>query len=161
MSRMSYHGPGDVSAVLRAESHVELLVIRSTTARFIAPGSLTDGRFGLFRWDMAPGGAGASPHFHRTFSESFFVLSGAMTLYDGRAWAAAGPGDFLYVPDGGVHGFRNDADVAASMLILFAPGPPRERYFQELAEVFASGRTLSRNEWLELWARHDQYPVDG
>jgi hypothetical protein len=29
-------------------------------------------------------------------------------------------GDFLHVPEGGVHGFRNDSDAAATMLILFA-----------------------------------------
>ena len=158
---MSYLGAGDVSAVLRPEGLAESVVLRSATAHLIAPGSLTDGRFGLFRWDMAPRGAGPNPHFHRTFAESFFVLSGAVTLYDGREWAAAGPGDFLYVPDGGVHGFRNDTDAEASMLILFAPGPPRERYFRELAEVFASGRTLGQDEWLQLWARHDQYPAAG
>jgi hypothetical protein len=28
---------------------------------------------------------------------------------------------------GGVHAFRNDGDEAASMLIVFAPGLPRER----------------------------------
>jgi hypothetical protein len=44
------------------------------------------------------------------------------------------------------------------MLILFVPGPPRERYFEELAEVIRSGRKLTEDEWLELWARHDQYP---
>jgi hypothetical protein len=45
------------------------------------------------------------------------------------------------------------------MLILFAPGPPREAYFTELAEINASGRTLSEDEWTELYARHDQYMV--
>jgi hypothetical protein len=44
------------------------------------------------------------------------------------------------------------------MLILFAPGPPREKYFTELAEIRESGRVLTDEEWLELWARHDQYP---
>jgi hypothetical protein len=44
------------------------------------------------------------------------------------------------------------------MLILFAPGPPRETYFTELAEIRESGRVLTDEEWLELWARHDQYP---
>jgi hypothetical protein len=45
------------------------------------------------------------------------------------------------------------------MIILFAPGAPRERYFEELAEIAATGRTLSTEEWIELWARHDQYPA--
>ena len=45
------------------------------------------------------------------------------------------------------------------MLILFAPGAPRERYFEELAEIAASGRELSQEEWTDLYARHDQYMV--
>jgi len=139
---------------------VDLLRLRSTTtARFIAPGSLTRGRFGLFRWDMAARAGGASAHFHRTFSESFFILSGTVRLYGGEKWADATAGDFLYVPEGGVHGFRNDAEEAATMLILFAPGAPRERYFEELAEITDSGRQLSNEEWTELYARHDQYMV--
>src|SRR5215218_2087355 len=105
---MSYTGHGERNAIVLPKDEVETLMIRSTTARFIAPGSLTAGRFGLYRWDMAPRGGGASPHFHRTFAESFFVLSGDVTLYDGRTWSSHGDGDFLYAPDGGVHGFRND-----------------------------------------------------
>jgi mannose-6-phosphate isomerase-like protein (cupin superfamily) len=156
---VSYEGDGEVSAVYRPEGSVDRLQIRSTDARFVAPGSLTEGRFGLFRWDMPARAGGAGAHFHRTFSESFFVLSGSVRLYDGQGWVDGSPGDFLYVPEGGVHGFRNDADEPASMLILFAPGAPRERYFEELSEIFASGRELSDAEWTELYARHDQYMV--
>jgi hypothetical protein len=43
------------------------------------------------------------------------------------------------------------------MLIVFAPGGPREAYFEELADIAATGRQLSHDEWVELWSRHDQY----
>jgi hypothetical protein len=43
------------------------------------------------------------------------------------------------------------------MLVLFAPGGPREAYFEELAEIAAAGRELTHDEWVQLWARHDQY----
>jgi len=43
------------------------------------------------------------------------------------------------------------------MLVLFAPGAPREEYFRELASISAAGRSLSEDEWTELWARYDQY----
>ena len=49
-------------------------------------------------WGRKPGGPG--PHFHRTMSESFFVLAGAVGLYDGERWVNAAPGDFLFVPAG-------------------------------------------------------------
>ena len=69
-----------------------------------------------------PNGGGPGPHFHRAMSEAFFVLSGTVKLYDGNDWIDGHPNDFLYVPPGGIHGFRNDADAPASILMLFAPG---------------------------------------
>jgi uncharacterized RmlC-like cupin family protein len=61
------------------------------------------------------------------------VITGTVRLLDGANWIDAKPGDFLYVPAGGLHGFRNDSGEPASMLILFAPGAPRELYFEGLA----------------------------
>lgn len=152
---------GEVSATYRAVADVDGLTMKSgTVARFVAPGSVTRGQFGLFEWNMPAASGGASPHFHKTFSESFYIISGTVRLYDGARWVSANAGDFLYVPEGGVHGFSNDADRPASMLILFAPGAPRERYFQELAENAAAGRELTDDEWTDLLARHDQYRAE-
>jgi len=127
--------------------------------QFVALGSMTRRQFGLFRRDMQARSGGPDPHFHRTFSESFYVLRGTVRLYDGKSWVEGTAGDFLYVPKGGIHGFSNDSDKPASLLILFAPGFARERYFIELDEIGRSGRQLSDREWTELWARHDQYMV--
>ena len=74
-------------------------------AGFVAPGSVTRGEFGLFRWEMAPNAGGPDPHIHRTFSESFYVLHGRVGLFDGSGWIEAGAGDFLYVPKHGIHAF--------------------------------------------------------
>ena len=45
------------------------------------------------------------------------------------------------------------------MLILFAPGKARERYFLEVEKIRTSGRELTDDQWTELYARHDQYMV--
>jgi len=92
-------------------------------------------------------------------SESFFILSGTVQLFNGERWIDATPGDFLYVPEGGVHGFRNESSEPASMLILFAPGAPREAYFEALAQI-AAGRKFSEEEWAEICLRHDNYFID-
>ena len=126
---------------------------------FLATTESTGGDFGLFRWDMGATPSGPDPHFHRTMSESFYVLTGTVRLYDGARWVDAVPGDFLFVPPGGTHAFRNTSGAPASMLMLFAPGAPRERYFTELVEIAATGRTLTAQEWTDLYARHDQYMV--
>ena len=65
-------------------------------------------------------------------------------------------GDFRYVPQGGIHAFSNKSGAPARMLILFAPGPPREEYFTELADIRSSGRTRTDEDWIAVWARHDQ-----
>jgi quercetin dioxygenase-like cupin family protein len=157
---MTYTGAtGDVTAFRRSAAAIPSAALGATTGWLVAPGSVTGGRFGLFRWDMGPRAGGAAPHFHRTFSESFYVLDGVVRIFDGRQWVDCRPGDFVHVPDGGIHGFSNDCDAPATMLILFAPGIPRERYFLELAELVASGRELSQPERTEFLARHDQFMV--
>ena len=43
------------------------------------------------------------------------------------------------------------------MLLLFAPGAPRESYFEGLAEIAISGRSPSEPEMAEFFLRHDTY----
>jgi mannose-6-phosphate isomerase-like protein (cupin superfamily) len=60
-----------------------------------------------------PTGPGA--HFHRTIVESSFIPEGTVSLYNGERWLDATPGDFLYLPPGGVHAFSNSG-APVSML---------------------------------------------
>ncbi len=119
---MSYVGTtGEISAIWRSNADVRELELRNTTARLVAPGSVTNGQFGLFRWDMRPQAGGLSGHFHKTFSESFYILDGKVRLYNGEIWVEATAGDFFHAPPGGIHGFHIDSDADASMMIVFAP----------------------------------------
>jgi quercetin dioxygenase-like cupin family protein len=160
---MSYTGSaGEATATAHlAETIPHLRMSSGTVGRFVATGELTKGRFGLYRWEMPPHSGGAGAHFHRTFSESFYVLEGLVSLYNGVDWGAGGPGDFLYVPEGGIHGFRNDSDEPATMLILFAPGAKREGYFEELARIALSGREMTPADWTALYEQYDQTMVAG
>jgi mannose-6-phosphate isomerase-like protein (cupin superfamily) len=157
---MTYLGDtGEISALYRPAAEIPSVTRPLSTATFVAPGTATGGQYGLFRWDMRPESGGPDAHFHKTFSEAFYILDGTVGLFNGDKWVEAKAGDYLYVPEGGVHAFHNTSGEAASMLILFAPGAPREKYFIELAEIAESGRELADEEWVELWGRHDQYPA--
>lgn len=123
---------------------------------YLANQKATDGDYGLYRVEIAPNGGGPGPHFHRTMSEAFFVLSGTVKLHDGNDWTDGHPNDFLYVPPGGIHGFRNEVDEPASILILFAPGAPREAYFEGLSQL-ADLSDEERREWFD---RNDNYFVE-
>ncbi|GAA4531748.1 MULTISPECIES: cupin domain-containing protein [Nonomuraea] len=153
---------GEASGRLRRTTQGPDLVIGKdpgTQVHYLGTGESTNGAFGLYRWEMGPRPGGPQPHFHRTMTESFYVLSGSVRLYNGKEWADGNAGDFLFVPEGGIHAFRNESGEPASMLILFTPGAPREAYFEELAAIAAEERQLSPEEWTELYRRHDQYMV--
>jgi mannose-6-phosphate isomerase-like protein (cupin superfamily) len=149
-----YHGDGgEASATVRLGSQEPELDGRTSRTSYLATGDTTHGRYGLYRWDFKGPPSGPDPHFHRSISESFFVLSGTVRLYDGRRWVDGRPGDFLYVPEGGIHGFRNESGDPASMLILFAPGAPREDYFERVA---TTGQ-MSEADRTEFYLRHDTF----
>jgi quercetin dioxygenase-like cupin family protein len=136
----------------------ELTYASGGGARYLSTGASTGGKFGLYRWEMAAAPSGPAPHFHRAIAEAFYVLSGTVRLYDGERWIDGQPGDYLYVPEGGIHGFRNESGEPASMLLLFAPGAPREEYFETLAEV-GRGLVMGDEERIQFYLRHDTFWV--
>ena len=146
---------GEPSATYRPADHAaDLVYANGNTVHYLATGAATGGLFGLYRWEMGPEPSGPGPHFHRTIAESFYVLAGTIRIYDGREWLDTGPGDFVHVPPGGVHGFRNESGAPASMLLHFAPGAPREGYFEGLA-AFAVGGRPGKDELADYYRRHD------
>ncbi|CAN5329334.1 cupin domain-containing protein [soil metagenome] len=124
-------------------------------AHYLATGGATGGLYGLYKWEMGAGPVGADPHFHRTFSEAFYILSGTVQLFDGNEWIDGIVGDFVHVPPGGIHAFRNHSGGPASMLIHFAPGAPREDYFNSLDRL----SEMSTEERAAFFVEHDNlYP---
>jgi mannose-6-phosphate isomerase-like protein (cupin superfamily) len=162
---MSYPPPrylgeqGEASAVFRPAGAAPDLAgpEEGSAVHYLATGDGTGGDFGLYRWDMGATPSGPGPHFHRTMTESFFVLDGTVRLHDGRDWREATAGDFCHVPPGGVHGFRNESGAPASMLILFTPGAPREAYFEGLVRFATTGDWPPQQELLDFFAEHDNH----
>ncbi|GAA2273402.1 cupin domain-containing protein [Nonomuraea roseoviolacea subsp. roseoviolacea] len=152
-----YYGEtGEINAAFRPATATPDLVTGGGAYHYLATTASTDGEFGLYRVDMNGAPGGPSLHFHRTISESFFILSGRMSLFDGERWVEATAGDFLYVPVGGLHAFRNDSGEPASMLMLFAPGAPREGYFEGITELAG----LTDEERARFFVEHDSYFTD-
>ncbi|MFG2558921.1 cupin domain-containing protein [Streptomyces sp. NPDC048496] len=150
-------GKGEISATYRPASTAANLLTRSGgSTHYLATTETTHGEFGLYRMDMAPRAGGPATHFHRSISESFFILDGTVRIYDGEQWVDATQGDFVYVPQGGLHAFRNDSEAPASMLLLFTPGAPREEYFEKVAEA----AQWSEEERTEFFIKHDTYWTD-
>lgn len=105
---MTYLGEGgETTAVV---IHLQDQLSRPGVGRAVAVGAQTHGDFGLFRGELAAGTEIAA-HFHRAFSESFYILSGEIELWNGAVWSAASSGELVHVPRGGVHGFASPREL--------------------------------------------------
>ncbi|CAL9594548.1 cupin domain-containing protein [Streptomyces sp. enrichment culture] len=152
-----YHGDqGEVSAVFRRADSPPDISSPGGTTHYLATQESTGGEFGLYKVELGPRSPGARTHFHKAMSESFYVLSGELELFNGEKWVTGRAGDFLYVPAGGLHAFRNVTDDPTSMLMLFSPGAPREEYFERVAEMARRGG----EELRRFRTRHDSYFVE-
>ena len=151
---------GEPSATVRPADHApEVTYANGGAAHYLATGASTGGLFGLYRWEFAGPPSGPGSHFHRTIAESFYILTGEVQIYDGTRWVTTRSGDFANVPPGGLHGFKNVEGTGATMLLHFAPGAPREAYFEGLAR-HAAGETMTDVEYDEFMRYHDNIWAD-
>jgi mannose-6-phosphate isomerase-like protein (cupin superfamily) len=85
----------------------------------------------------APHGVGAPPHDH-DFAESYYVLSGSLSVTVAGREVVLGAGEFVHIPGGTVHGFRAISDAPAQFLILQSPGDAEE-FFRACARELTRG----------------------
>jgi quercetin dioxygenase-like cupin family protein len=82
---------------------------------------------------LVPPGGGPPPHIHTREDETFYLLAGQLEFLLGDEVVVAGPGDFVNVPRGTVHRFRNTGAETARMILTFTPAGI-ERWFEETLE---------------------------
>lgn len=77
----------------------------------------TDGRLSLVE-QVIPAGMESPWHVHRTEDESFYVLSGRMTVIVGDTVHSLTAGDYAFGPRGVPHGFRIEGSEPARILLM-------------------------------------------
>ena len=82
---------------------------------------------------LVPSGGGPPPHIHRNEDETFYVVEGECSIRLDDEVVTAGPGDFVNVPRGRVHCFRNEGTSPMRMILTFAPAGI-EQFFEETLE---------------------------
>lgn len=97
---------------------------------FLVTGEETNGAFFMADLSVAPGG-GTPPHIHHREDESFRLLEGTLTVQVGGDTITTSPGDFVYLPRGIAHSFRNAGEVPAKALVLTTPAG-LEGFFTEV-----------------------------
>lgn len=109
----SYWGPGDLYT-------------------FLVTGEESGGAYFSMLAIVPPLG-GPPPHIHEFEDETFYVLEGAPTFRLDEERIVAGPGDFVNIPKGTLHCFRNFSEDPMRMILTFTPAGI-ERFFEETLE---------------------------
>ena len=152
-----YHGDsGEVSAhVVRAGIEPAVVYPNGNKVFYLAQGTETAGHLRSLplgvRRARERSRRPLPPHDHRV------VLRARGHRHDLRrhGLGEVHAGDFAHVPAGGIHGFRNE-DGAAKMLLHFAPGAPREAYFEGLAAGIGD---FDEDAYARFMREHDNHWV--
>ncbi|MGX4653728.1 cupin domain-containing protein [Micromonospora sp. SCSIO 07396] len=111
-----------------------------------------------------PPGGGPPPHRHHHTDEAFYVLAGELEFLNGEDTFPAGRGDFVFVPRGTRHRFRNIGQHTARLLFLFTPGG-MEGFFMSIGVDAQAGKVplpmtpSQRDLIVELAGRYDFEPA--
>ena len=96
---------------------------------FLITGEETGGAVFMAELSVPPAG-GPPPHIHHREDESFYVREGTLAIRMGDRTVNAAPGDFVHIPRGTVHCFKNTGNTHAKMLVTFTPAG-MEKFFEE------------------------------
>ena len=127
MSGVIHHAAGQGPAVWFGDA---IYTFKATT-------ETTNGSLTLAEASVPPGG-GPPPHIHPHTDESFFVLAGELEFLNGTETFLAGEGDFVFVPRGTRHRFRNVGTHVARLIFLFTPAA-MEGFFREIGTEARAG----------------------
>jgi quercetin dioxygenase-like cupin family protein len=100
------------------------------------------------------------PHTHTMEDELSYVLEGRIGARIGDEETEVDAGTYVYKPCGIPHTFWNPTDAPARLLEIICPAG-FENYFQEIANLFATGAKPGGTEHEEIAARyHESHFLD-
>ncbi|MGW2104313.1 cupin domain-containing protein [Streptomyces olivaceoviridis] len=142
--------------VVRKDGGVVRLTGHETFAVKVT-GEQTDGALAFMDGLIEPD-HGNVPHIHTKEDEAFYVVSGEFEFLNGSKRITAQAGDFIYVPKGTRHAFKNTSPEPSRLLVFYTPAGP-ENFFLEYGD--AQGRrpepwpTEKLNEMVDILDAHN------
>lgn len=109
--------------------------------RIVVSSVSTGGVYSVMEWTVAAGAddqaGGYGAHRHELMEETFLIRSGTLEFVIGDEACLVSAGDFVRVPAGTRHGYRNVSGVAVDMVVTFVPGG-----FEELFVTYRTDADL-------------------
>ncbi|MGF7160201.1 quercetin dioxygenase-like cupin family protein [Rhodoligotrophos appendicifer] len=117
----------------------ETIIIGGLSLEFLESKDGTEGSLDLFRMTVQAQAKVPIPHYHESWDETVYGLSGRLTFRVGTEEVAVEPGRSLFIKRGVVHGFSNPGPETAVCLSVLTPGVLGAQYFRDIAAEMATG----------------------
>jgi mannose-6-phosphate isomerase-like protein (cupin superfamily) len=122
------------------ETNHKTLSLMGVTITFLSSAEETGGAWSLIEYLAPPEFKGPAPHWHKRSTEAFYVVEGHLSLQVGERGVEAKPGDFVLVPPGTVHVWRNPEATPCKFLVFLSPSG-LEGYFEAMATLMREETT--------------------
>ena len=99
----------------------EVLQFGPTTIQIMEDGATTDRRISAISSILPPHVHGPTPHIHLMHDEGFLVTSGVLRFTIGDDVWDARAGNYVVIPPGAPHGFKNASDEPVCFVTTFTP----------------------------------------
>jgi quercetin dioxygenase-like cupin family protein len=136
----------------------EKITIGGLELEFLHSKEDTAGSLDLFKMTVQANAKVPAPHYHESWDEAVYGLSGALTFRIGGQDVAIGPGQSAFIRRGVVHAFRNETQQSASCLSVLTPGLG-PAYFRELAALMSTGAPPEPAKIKEIMQRYGLVPA--
>jgi quercetin dioxygenase-like cupin family protein len=117
----------------------EIIEMGGLKLRFLQSKETTGTSLDMFEMTVQPNARMPVPHYHETWDEVAYGLSGSTTFQIAGEDIVLTPGETVFIKRGVVHGFRNDTQGASSCLCVLTPGVLGPAYFREMAALVSNG----------------------
>lgn len=126
---------------------------------FLLEAADTNGSAAMFEFTVPVGTKVPIPHYHESYDETIYGLSGVITFTVEGNPIDIGPGEACFIPRGAVHGFDNLTQKDAKALTVITPALLGSIFFKEVAAILNAGGPPDLEKLKLTMAKHGLIPV--
>ncbi|MGL4289006.1 MAG: cupin domain-containing protein, partial [Phreatobacter sp.] len=113
----------------------ETISIGGLKLEFLHSKDDTAGSLDMFKMTVQPNARMPVPHYHESWDEAVYGLSGSLRFRIEGQDVDLGPGQSAFIKRGVVHGFSNVTEAPATCLCVLTPGVLGPAYFREVSAL--------------------------
>jgi len=126
---------------------------------FLLEAADTNGSAAMFEFTVPVGAKVPIPHYHESYDETIYGLSGVITFTVEGNPIDIGPGETCFIPRSAVHGFDNLKQKDAKALTVITPALLGSIFFKEVAAILNAGGPPDMEKLKLTMAKHGLIPV--